>query len=56
MTRTSGGKVIHVQHNGDETEGMESYSSDWQILDEIGHQSEDIFIQKLAAIPSTRRI
>lgn len=46
VTRTSGGKVIHVQHNGDETEGMESYSSDWQILDEIGYQSEDIFIQK----------
>ncbi|WP_024873358.1 isochorismatase family protein [Tolumonas lignilytica] len=45
-TRTSGGKVIHVQHNGDETEGLEPYSSGWQILNEIDHQSEDVFIQK----------
>jgi Amidases related to nicotinamidase len=44
--RTSGGKIIHVQHNGDESENLQPYSSGWQILDEIDQDNSDIFIQK----------
>ncbi len=44
--RAAGGKIIHIQHNGDEQEGLEPFSSGWQILDEITQHPSDIFIQK----------
>lgn len=45
-TRTSGGKVIHVQHNGDATDGLEPFSVGWQIVDDIDQKSSDIYIHK----------
>ncbi len=45
-TRASGGKVVHVQHNGDAEEGLEPFSEGWQIVDDIDQKTSDIFIQK----------
>lgn len=45
-TRSSGGKVIHVQHNGDAAEGLEEGSEGWQIHADIAQQVTDTFVHK----------